>query len=58
MECPKCSAVMKLLGEDDRQEWREETYYCEGCKKSFVRRTEYQTQSKLVASDTLTEIEN
>ncbi len=58
MECPKCSSSMELIETDDRQEWKEETYYCKECKKSFLRRTEYQTQSELVESDTLTEIEN
>ncbi len=58
MECPKCSSNMELIDTDDRQEWREETYVCKECKKSFLRRTEYQTQSELVESDTLTEIEN
>ncbi len=57
MECPKCSNKLELLETDSRQEWSEETYYCEKCEKYFLRRTDFQTQSKLVASDTLKEIE-
>ncbi len=56
MECPKCSGRLELLETDSRQEWTEETYYCETCEKSFLRRTDFQTQSKLVASDTIREL--
>lgn len=49
---------MKLLETDSRQEWFEETYYCEDCDKSFCRRCDFQTQSELVASDTIEEIKN
>ena len=56
MKCPKCSSNMELIETDDRQEWKEENYVCKECDKSFLRRTEYQTQSELVASDTLEEI--
>ncbi len=56
MECPKCSSSMELIDTDNRQEWIEETYVCNECEKSFLRRIEYQTQSSLVESDTLTEM--
>lgn len=58
MECPKCSGNLELLMTDSRQEWCEEEYYCGKCEKSFLRRTEYQTQSELIASDTLKEIKD
>ena len=59
MNCPKCSNNMGLpLDTDSRQEWFEETYYCEDCDKSFCRRCDFQTQSELVASDTIEEIKN
>ena len=57
MNCPNCNSSMELTDEDYRQEWRELTYYCEDCKKHFCRRTEYQTQSELVASDKIEEIQ-
>ncbi len=57
MECPKCSSELELLDTDSRQEWVEEKYYCSKCDKYFLRRTEFQTQSELVASDTIEEIE-
>ena len=57
MSCPECSYPMETIDVDDRQEWCHTTYYCKECNKSFLRRTIYQTQSSLVASDELEEIE-
>ena len=42
----------------NRQEWFEEMYACIDCNKSFVRRVEFKTQSELIASDELKEVEN
>ncbi len=58
MKCPKCSGNLKLLLTDSRQEWVEESYFCERCRKSFLRRVEFQTQSELSANDTLKEIKD
>ena len=59
MNCPKCSSDMGMpIETDSRQEWFKETYECEECKKSFCREVVYQTQSSLVESDTMEEIEN
>jgi transposase-like protein len=55
--CPECNYEMEITDEDSRQEWSETVYYCKVCNKTFLRRTEYQTQSSLVESDKLTEID-
>ncbi len=55
-ECLKCDGNMELTETDSRQEWCEETYYCDKCDKEFIRRIEYKTQSELVESDTLKEL--
>ncbi len=56
MNCKNCGEELILGDTDSRQEWYEETYWCPGCEKSFLRRVEYQTQSELIASDTMEEI--
>lgn len=59
MECPNCeNSNMELENTDSRQEWYEEEYFCGDCKKSFVRRVEFQTQSELVESDEIKEVKN
>lgn len=45
-----------LLEEDDvdsRQEWTTVSFHCPECDTSFERRTDYKTQSDLIASDVL-----
>ena len=56
MDCPNCGNRLIDSGNDCRSEWAE-TYYekCE-CGKSYYRRTTYQIQSSLVASDELIEV--
>lgn len=57
MTCPRCGCVSTIIhGDvDNRSEWVEKKMYCEHCKCSFVRRTEY-SQDGLVESDILYEI--
>jgi len=56
MICPKCDGgELELLETDSRQEWYEETYACNKCNRTFVRRVEFKPQSSLVAKDKLTE---
>ncbi len=57
MNCENCDEELIREDTDSRQEWYEETYSCPKCEKSFLRRVEYQTQSELIASDTMEEIE-
>lgn len=50
MYCPKCDEWMELMETDNRQEWKEETYYCQPCDKATVRKTTYD-QNGLVIGD-------
>lgn len=54
--CLKCGNLLIFSSlEDSRQEWREELFWCEDCQIEFILRTEYQTQSDLIESQTLRE---
>ena len=57
MTCPRCGCIDTIVyGDVDcREEWKEEKLYCEHCKCSFIRRTEY-SQNGMCESDTLYEI--
>jgi predicted RNA-binding Zn-ribbon protein involved in translation (DUF1610 family) len=57
MNCENCGEELIKGDTDSRQEWFTEEYWCPKCEKDFVRRVEYQTQSELIASDTMEEIE-
>ncbi len=56
MNCLNCGFLLEQGDVDSRQEWTETNYYCPECKKFYIRRTEYQSQSSLTSSDTLKEI--
>jgi len=51
MTCPKCGELLQEDNIDDRTEWTEISYYCQNCNKTYLRRIDYQTQSRLVKLD-------
>ena len=55
MDCPDCNKTMEFVNEDSRQEWYEVIYFCNECKKQFIRLVNFETQSNQVASDVLKE---
>ena len=55
MNCPECNQDMELITQDSRQEWFNESYYCNECKKQFLRIVKFKIQSNEIESDILEE---
>jgi transposase-like protein len=56
MNCPKCNNDSTMIAEDDRQEWREEEYECNKCGCRFTRKITYKTQSNMIDTDEIVDV--
>ena len=54
LDCHRCCCDLQYMGDDHRQEWREEYYRCGNCDQEHTRTIYYKPQSDIVDSDSLT----
>ena len=54
LDCHRCCCDLQYMGDDHRQEWREEYYRCPNCDQEHTRTISYKPQSDIVDSDSLT----